>query len=326
MYKHISHRARFAAIAEEAQDCFGLPIYMTDVHSFKGLMASYHEQTYRDLLKKIAAGRLLHADETEVELRDVGKGYVWVFTNMEDVVFIYRPSRDGAFLHELFPDFGGVLISDFYAAYDSLNCPQQKCLVHLIRDINQDVKANAWDAELKDLASKFGKLLRTIIATIDLHGLKSRHLRRHSKAVEAFYEMVRGREFRSDVADGYRKRLMKNRDTLFTFLAYDGVPWNNNNAEHAIKKFAAYRETADGLFTETGLNSYLVLLSVFMSCEYKGVSFLKFLLSGQTDIDAFRDRCSDKPVIPEFELYPHGAVPIHPSRRRPTKWTKDHQH
>jgi hypothetical protein len=101
---------------------------------------------------------------------------------------------------------------------------------------------------------------------------------------------------------------------LFTFLRYDGVPWNNNNAEHAVKKFAAYRETADALFTESGLNHYLVLLSVFLSCKYKGVSFLKFLLSGQTDIDAFRDEGS-KRVLPQVELYPDGAVPTHPSRR-----------
>ena len=34
---------------------------------------------------------------------------------------------------------------------------------------------------------------------------------------------------------------MKCRDKLFTFIKYDGVPWNNNNAENAIKRFAYYR-------------------------------------------------------------------------------------
>jgi predicted RecB family nuclease len=196
MYKHVAHRTSFVAIAEEVQDCFGLPIHFPDVHAFKGLLAAYHEPTYRGLLAKIAAGPLLHADETEVEVRDRGKGYVWVFTNLEEVVFMYRPSRDGAFLHELFPGFGGVLVSDFYAAYDSLSCPQQKCLVHLIRDFNQDVKAHPWDEELKGLASNFGKLLRAIVATVDRHGLKARHLGRHVKAVEAFFDAVGGREFR----------------------------------------------------------------------------------------------------------------------------------
>jgi predicted RecB family nuclease len=315
MYKHIAHRASFVAIAEEVQDCFRMPVHDSDIHAFKGLMACYYAQTYRGLLAKIVAGPLVHADETEVVLRDLGKGYVWVFTNMEEVVFMYKPSRDGAFLDDLLGGFSGVLVSDFYAAYDSLSCPQQKCLVHLIRDLNQDLKANPWDDELKGLASDFGKLLRAIVATIDQCGLKVRHLRKHLKAVRAFYDGMGGRDFRSEVAEGYRKRLMKNRDKLFTFLRYDGVPWNNNNAEHAIKKFAAYRETADTLFNETGLNNYLVLLSLCLSCKYKGVSFLRFLLSGQTDIDAFRDR-SGKRVLPPIELYPTGAVPTHSSRRK----------
>ena len=29
---------------------------------------------------------------------------------------------------------------------------------------------------------------------------------------------------------------------LFTFLDYDGVPWNNNNAEHAIKGLQGFAD------------------------------------------------------------------------------------
>ena len=47
-----------------------------------------------------------------------------------------------------------------------------------------------------------------------------------------------------------------------TFLNFDGVPWNNNNAEHAIKRFAKYRRNADGCYTERSLKEYLVLASV----------------------------------------------------------------
>jgi hypothetical protein len=50
---------------------------------------------------------------------------------------MYRPTREGDFLHDLLKNFKGVLVTDFYAAYDSLECPQQKCLIHLMRDMNQ---------------------------------------------------------------------------------------------------------------------------------------------------------------------------------------------
>jgi len=42
-------------------------------------------------------------------------------------------------------------------------------------------------------------------------------------------------EHLSAAAMKLKARLDKDRDKLFTFLSYDGIPWNNNNAEHAIK-------------------------------------------------------------------------------------------
>jgi hypothetical protein len=65
---------------------------------------------------------------------------------------------------------------------------------------------------------------------------------------------------------------------LFTFLHYDGVPWNNNNAEHAIKGFPRVRRFADGRFTEDSLREYLVMLSVAETCRYQNIDVLKFLL------------------------------------------------
>ena len=95
--------------------------------------------------------------------------------------------------------------------------------------------------------------------------------------------------YHSDVAEKYRKRFLKYRDKLFTFLDYDGVPWNNNNAEHAVKHFAKYRRISNGQMTANGLQPYLILLSIYQTCVYKGVSFLRFLLSGEKDVDAFAE-------------------------------------
>jgi hypothetical protein len=259
-------------------------------------------------------GNLIHVDETEIHLKSGGKGYIWVFTNLEEVVFMYKPSREGSFLHDLLKNFHGVLVTDFYAAYDSLECPQQKCLIHLIRDFNQDIQGNPWDEELKSLAGDFGSLLRAVVATIDQHGLKQWHLNKHKRGVDRFFKSLEGLVLRSEVAEGYRKRLLKCKSKLFTFLDHDGVPWNNNNAEHAVKQFAYYREIADGLLTERGLNQYLELLSIYLTCKYKGVSFLKFLLSRETDIDQFCRSPGRKRPMPGVELQPEGYTS--PRRRR----------
>ena len=206
------------------------------------------------------------------------KGYVWVFASMDAVYFEYRDSRKAQFLGPLLQEFQGVLISDFFTGYDSLKCPQQKCLVHLIRDMNEDLLDNSFDSEYKDLVQRFAHLLQQIVETVDKYGLKRRHFRKHRNDAVRFLKSVEMTYYSSPIATKYQERMGKYGTRLFTFLDYDGVPWNNNNAEHAIKVFARARTSADGRFTEDSIREYLVMLSVAETCRYQNIEVLQFLL------------------------------------------------
>ena len=91
------------------------------------------------------------------------------------------------------------------------------------------------------------------------------------------------------MAGKYQKRFEKNALKLFTFLDYDGIPWNNNSAENAVKAFARRRVLFNGQVSEQGVKDYAVLLSIYQTCKYKGINFLDFLLSKTVDIDCFQD-------------------------------------
>jgi hypothetical protein len=191
--------------------------------------------------------------------------------------------------------------------------------------MNSDLQGSPYDGEFKSLASEFGQLLRTIIATIDRYGLKQRHLNKHKAEVNRFFRALASRQYRSELAVSYQKRLIKNEDKLFTFLDHDGVPWNNNNAEHAVKRFAYYRRISDGKMRETGVSDYLVLLSIYQTCKYKGVSFLKFLLSKEKDVDKF---CQGKPrpyQASSLEVYPNWFLRSHRSKNQKEKVSEPSQ-
>ena len=95
------------------------------------------------------------------------------------------------------------------------------------------------------------------------------------------------REHKTELARKTQERFRRNQGKLFTFLDYDNVPWNNNNAEHAIKAFAALRNVIEAHSTESGIRDYLVLLSIYQTCEYRGVDFLEFLRSGEKRVDDY---------------------------------------
>jgi len=119
--------------------------------------------------------------------------------------------------------------------------------------------------------------------------LKTRYLRKHNPAVGRFFRELSGQSYRSETAVKYQQRFQKNRDTLFTFLDHDGVPWNNNTAEHAIKTLAILRRAIGGTSTQGGTDDYLILLSIYETCRNIGVGFLDFLRSGEKDIHAFAE-------------------------------------
>jgi hypothetical protein len=221
-----------------------------------------------------------------------------VIATVDKVYYFYKPSREGSFLQELLTPFSGVLVSDFYAAYDSLKCQQQKCLAHLVRDIDDDLLRNPLDGELRAIAQDFGTILRTIINTVDQHGLKKRHLHKHKNSVARFLKQIINEQFSSDLAVKYQKRFEKSGLKMFTFLDYDGVPWNNTNAEHAIKRFAKYRRNTDGYFTERSLKEYLILASVLETCEFNNVNVLRFLLSGEKTLAGLLKMAGRKAEIP----------------------------
>ncbi|WP_306752874.1 IS66 family transposase [Paracoccus actinidiae] len=278
VYKNIGLRQSHGEIVEEARELFGLSVRRALSSSFKKVTAQRLGPLYDRLLAELVKGPVIYADETTVKYVG-GSGYVWVFSTADSILYVYRPTREGEFLKKMLGDFKGVLVSDFYAAYDSLPCSQQKCLVHLIRDINDDLHKNPLDDSLHDLAQRFTAVLRPIVKTIDTYGLKKRYLRKHRHDVELFFGDLSMSPQESDVAAAFRGRLRKNQSKLFEFLNHDGVAWNNNIAENGVKRFAFLRRVILGSSTEEGIGEYLTLLSLSETLKRRGQCVSEFFMS-----------------------------------------------
>ena len=273
-------------VTKQFNRIFGYSIHRSSLNNIKVRIAQYYDETKRGILARITQGNLIHADETRANIKGV-PAFVWVLTNMQYVVYILAETREGEIIQKQLSSFNGVLVSDFYAAYDSIDCPQQKCLIHFMRDLNDDVLNNPFDEQLKLIASKFSGLLKPMVETVDRYGLKKYFLKKHTRHVERFFMEINNSKFSSEAAIKYKVRFEKNREKLFTFLNYDGIPWNNNNAEHAIKAFAALRDVIAGSSTAKGVDEYLTLLSISQTCKYQGLDFLDFMRSGEKDIQTF---------------------------------------
>jgi hypothetical protein len=238
------------------------------------------------LLKRILQSPFVHADETTINIKGMNQ-YVWVVTNGNHVIFRRTETRETTMIRTLLQGYKGVLISDFYGGYDAVGCKQQKCLVHLIRDLNDDLWKNPFNQRYELFVSAVRDLLVPIFQDIDRYGLRKRHLHKHTRTVDRFFSTTIDRgASECEVVVKYQKRFSRYRESIFRFLEVDGLPWNNNTAEQAIRHLAIQRKIS-GSLSERGANEYLRLLGISQTCRFQGKSFLKFLLSGAKDVDEY---------------------------------------
>jgi len=287
VYQRIILRLPYRTITQAMEDLFHETASEASIISFIESFAEYYSCTESIMVKHLRESPFVHVDETRLSIRGVDH-YVWVFTDGRHVVFRMTETRETTVVRDLLKGYEGVLVSDFYPGYDGLDCRQQKCWVHLIRDLNEDLWAFPFDEELQKFVAAVRDLVGPMIQAIDRWGLNVKYLHRFKKQVDSFYaSAIDGREYALDVTKKYQKRFARYRESLFRFLDEDDIPWNNNMAERGIRHLAVQRKIS-GTMGQRGAVNYLVLLGIAQTCRFQEKSFLRFLLSEEIDVDRFQ--------------------------------------
>jgi predicted RecB family nuclease len=289
IYQRVALRLPYPVISRSIRDQLSEHMHTSTISDFIPQFAREYAKTERLLLKRIIGAPIIHIDETRINIRGVNH-YVWVLANGTHVVFQLTETRETAFLRQSLQSYEGVLISDFYPGYDSFPCRQQKCLSHLIRDLNDDLWRNPFNQKYEAFLVSARDLLVPIFEDVERYGLKARFLKKHMKAVDRFYKLnIDGVQHKCEIVQKYQKRFARYRESLFLFLIEDGIPWNNNAAERALRHIAVQRKIS-GSFSKRGATNYLKLLGIAQTCRFQDKSFLKFLLSGERDVDKYKER------------------------------------
>ncbi len=293
VYLRVKLRLSLRLIAQLVQDLFRETIPQQSIERFVVHISEAYAGIGGTLFGELCQSPAIHIDETKMNILGTQQ-VVWVLTDSRHVVFHLTPTRETEFLQDLLRGYQGTVVSDFYGGYDALPCRQQKCLVHLIRDLNDDLWINPFDEEYERFVGAVRDLFVPIFEDIQKFGLKAFHLRKHARRVESFYRTtISGFASCKEVTSKYVKRFERYKDSLFTFLEHDGVPWNNNAAERAIRHLAVQRKIS-GSFSANGANHYLRLLAIAQTCRFQEKSFLGFLLSGLKSVDAYKDKLQRK--------------------------------
>jgi len=233
---------------------------------------------YEQIGEQAKNSTYLHADETGWRVNGQGC-WLWCFTNDRNCYYTIEYCRGSPVLQKFFTEaFDGVLITDFWAAYGSVDAAdRQYCLPHLLRELEKvDLRNDS--AEWQAFAKKLRRLLRD---GIQLRKRPDFTPERYTSRIQRLNRRL-GAMAREDHEDADARRLTKRleryQEHLFTFLDYPYVPHDNNFAERQIRPAVILRKNSQSNRSDRGAATQAVLMSVYRTLRLRGLEPIKTIV------------------------------------------------
>lgn len=235
-------------------------------------LAEVLEHWYEQIADQARQSAVLHADETGWRVNGQ-TWWLWCFAAKDVCCYLIDRCRGSPALERFFIEaLNGVLVTDFWAAYNALRAcvgDRQCCLAHLLRElekVDQHNDSAAWRAFAKTLRRLIGDAIR-LRKRPDFD--PQRYASRIRRIDQRLMELARATYADAD-ASRLAKRLRKHSDELFTFLDTPGVPFDNNLAERMIRPAVILRKNSQSNRSEKGAATQAVLMSVFRTLKLRG--------------------------------------------------------
>lgn len=266
-------------IKELLRFTYGLNISVGEIQNIIERMAKEFGPEYENMKKQLKKMKSIYADETSWYVN--GKmHWLWVFISDKIAIYHIQKSRGKKVPEKMLKNFVGILVSDFYNAYTQGKI-NQKCLVHLLRDIFNWKKVRYYNnEELRKFALKLKKIILKAIKCKD----KTRELR--IKYEKKILRLISKKEKDGEVRKMSR-RLEKHLCSLFTFLEYD-VEFSNNRAERALRPCVVARKISYGSRSKGGAYQFATLSSILQTCKLNQKEFLEY------GLDYLKDRITSE--------------------------------
>jgi transposase len=235
-------------------------------------LAEILKPVYDDLETEARLSAVLNIDESG--WRILGRtAWLWCFTSAKLAYYVLTPSRAAPVIKKVLGDgFKGILIADFFAAYDRIQAlAKQRCVVHLLREIKQ-VSLRNRSSEWQRFARRLKRLIHEALKlVIDRERIGENAYDRHVANLHIRLANIFGHSYRNADAERLSKRLSKYCDELFTFLLHPHVAADNNHAERQIRFAVIMRKNYFGNRSMRGAETQAILMSIFRTCHLRNI-------------------------------------------------------
>lgn len=298
--KYVNH-ASFTTIRKFIRDVLGENVSRGYLRKVIVKVDASLEQTYQQLLDRLALEPVLNVDETGHK-ENGQRFWTWVFKAELYVLFHIDASRGSQVLvDKLGQEFRGLLGCDYFSAYrkymGDFGVSVQFCLAHLIRDLR-------FLTGLPDAATRiYGQRLLDAVKPL-FHVFHQRENFSPSAFAAALHQCRQqildvalnevpsrlsstGKELCRE-AQNLARRFRLHGTAYFQFITTPQIGPTNNLAEQAIRFVVIDRHITQGTRSAKGRQTCQRLWTVIATCALQGRSAFEFIL--QAVSASFRDQ------------------------------------
>lgn len=239
--------------------------------------------THGDLHAEVKAAAVVHADETGFGRCGDLRMWLWVAASDLTEVFRLLPGRGGAQAKDLLGEgFRGILHRDRWKPYEHLpGARSQLCHAHLRRHfqamLEEDGETATQGAMLKLASDRAFHLWHAYQrGEVDRAGL-IRKMAPVQKEIRRRLMILRDHPGTQKKARGIAKDLLRQWESLWTYLYCDGAVPTNNEAERALRKAVLWRKGSFGVNSFRGTEFVERILTLAGTTRRRGVDLLDWL-------------------------------------------------
>ena len=250
---------------------YGLRLSLGEISEVLHRVAKRGEQAYNDLLWEIRGSPVVNADETGWR-EDGINGYIWSFSTPNARYLLRDQSRASAVVTRTLGDeFAGVLVSDFYGAYNAYGGVKQRCWVHLLRDIKKLQEKHPENTSVQEWSERIKAIYEEAkdFTAGNYTQMERCRWRQHFEA-KILKLALPHRDAKTSPQRVLAKRIESFLGELFSFVDCDGVPADNNAAERAVRPAVIARKVSGGSRSARGSQTRMTLLSLFGTWTLQG--------------------------------------------------------
>jgi transposase len=254
---------------------FGVPLSLGAIQKVLDRVAQAIEPHYTAIATQARQAPVNYIDETPWFLTHA-LHWLWVMASDTVAFYMIHPHRSKEAFAALIDDWAGILVSDGYGVYQTWVAHRQTCLAHLIRTARSLAErqppelaaCGAWAlAELRRLCH--------MAHSPPTGGEWRAWYARLCTLIEQYHD-------RTDDAGRFARRLLREMDSLWVFLAQHGVEPTNNRAERALRFGVLWRKRSHGTASTKGNRWVERILSLKETCRLQARSTYHVLVEAVT--------------------------------------------